>query len=247
MKNPIKPYKNSYLAKKHQVEQMFDRISPNYDLINRILSLGIDVQWRKKLTRSLAKHSPNRILDVATGTGDLAILSAQKIPKAQIIGIDFSQGMLHLAREKVVEKKLDERIKMINSDSERIPFKKDYFDAVTVAFGIRNFEDISAGLLEMHRVLTPKGHLMILEFSTPTNSVIKMFYSLYSRYILPFIGSVLSNDKAAYVYLKESAAAFPYGKEMEGILLKAGFHHVQMIPLTFGIATIYIAKKEKHK
>jgi len=231
------------LAKKKQVQQMFDRISSRYDFINRILSFGIDMQWRKKLVHCLSEYAPNRILDVATGTGDLAILSAQQMPNLHIMGMDLSEGMLHLGREKVVEKKLDDRIKMLHGDSEHIPFDECYFDAVTVAFGIRNFENLSAGLLEMHRVLKPTGHLLILEFSTPLSFPTKQLYSFYARYLLPFIGRILSEDKAAYAYLPKSAAAFPYGKEMEAILVKSGFYDVQLLPLTFGVATIYMAKR----
>ena len=244
MKNQVQPYKNSFLTKGKQIQKMFDRISSRYDFINHILSFGIDVQWRKKLVYRLARHTPNRILDIATGTGDLAILSAQKISNAHIIGMDISEGMLRLSRKKVIEKKLSDRIRMVHGDSENIPFKEDYFDAITVSFGIRNFENLSSGLLEMYRVLKPEGHLLILEFSTPLNLSIKKLYSLYIRNILPFIGKILSEDKEAYAYLPESMATFPFGKEMEMILIEAGFYDIELLPLTFGVATIYISRKK---
>lgn len=234
----MKFYKN-----KLQIEQMFDRISYRYDFLNHILSLGIDIIWRKKIVKELCKQSHFHILDIATGTGDLAIMIAKKIPDADIIGIDISKEMLHLASKKIILNKLNKHIKIIQGDCEQLPFKKLSFEAITVAFGIRNFENITRGLSEIFRVLKVSGSLFILEFSIPTIFPIKQLYHIYTKYLLPFIGTALSKDKNAYLYLTQSVYSFPSGEDMESILRKRGFYDVKSISLSFGIATLYMAKK----
>jgi demethylmenaquinone methyltransferase/2-methoxy-6-polyprenyl-1,4-benzoquinol methylase len=234
----MQSYKN-----KLQIEQMFDRISYRYDLLNHFLSIGIDIIWRKKMVKELCKQYHFNILDIATGTGDMAIMLAKKIPNADIIGIDISKEMLNLARKKILLNKLDKHIKIMQGDCEQLPFRKLSFEAITVAFGIRNFENFSKGLSEIFRVLKVSGSLFILEFSIPTRFPIKQLYHLYTKYILPFIGKILSKDRTAYFYLTQSVYSFPYGQAMESILKKIGFYDVKIISLSFGIATIYIAKK----
>lgn len=228
---------------KLQIGQMFDRISFRYDLLNHLLSLGIDKIWRKKMVKELCKQYNSHILDIATGTGDLAIMLAKNIPNADIIGIDISKNMLKLAKKKIILNHFDNKIKIMQSDCEQLPFKKFSFEAITVAFGIRNFENFSKGLSEIFRVLKVSGTLFILEFSIPKRFPIKQFYHLYTKYLVPFIGAILSKNKDAYFYLTQSVYSFPYGKEMEYILKKIGFYNVKSISLSFGIATIYIAKK----
>lgn len=243
MSKNITPYKDSSLSKKEQVASMFDTISGNYDNLNRVISFGIDVKWRKKVLQMVAKNNPKTILDIATGTGDLAILMAQT--KAEkIIGLDISSGMLKVGQQKIADKNLSNRIEMVLADSEKMPFEDNYFDAITVAFGVRNFENLEVGLTEILRVLKPNGVFIILETSVPDKTPYKQGYNFYSKNILPIIGKLFSKDNVAYGYLSESAAAFPYGEVLNNILKKIGFIDVVALPQTFGVATIYSASKK---
>lgn len=221
---------------------MFDNIAGKYDFMNHFFSLGIDILWRKQAISIVAKEKPLKILDVATGTGDLAI-EAFNQTKAQVTGIDISAGMLKIARKKIEEKGLSERIKVIQADSENIPFEDEAFDAVVVAFGVRNFENLEKGLKEMHRILKPEGLAMILEFSKPRSFPFKQLYNLYFKNILPFIGKIFSRDKEAYSYLPESVDAFPYGEKFLALLQEAGFRQTNTKSLTIGIASIYTGRK----
>ena len=242
MSGNVNPYKDSDQSKREQVERMFDTISKEYDGLNRVISFGIDVKWRKKVVNKVAATQPKRILDVATGTGDLAINLA-KTDAEEIIGLDISAGMLSVGKEKVAAKNLDDRIKMVQGDSENLPFEDNYFDAITVAFGIRNFETLEKGLAEILRVLKPGGIFVILETSVPTKFPFKQGYGLYTKTLLPLIGRVFSKDRDAYGYLSESASVFPYGEKLNNILRKTGFTHVEANPQTIGVATIYSASK----
>lgn len=242
MGKKVTPYKDSKLSKKKQVEQMFDNISENYDGLNRVISLGTDVKWRKKVVAMVAATQPESILDIATGTGDLAIQMAPTGAK-KIVGLDISEGMLKVGRKKIAEKNLDSRIDMIQGDSEDLPFENSSFDAITVAFGVRNFENLEKGLEEIYRVLKPGGIFVVLETSVPTKFPYKQGYRLYSNFILPVIGKIFSKDKNAYSYLSESAANFPYGLAFNNILEKIGFINVKDLPQTFGVSTIYVASK----
>lgn len=221
---------------------MFDNISDNYDGLNRVISLGTDVKWRKKVVAAVAAKNPESILDIATGTGDLAI---QMVPTGakRIVGLDLSEGMLKVGRQKISAKHLDTNIEMIQGDSENLPFEENSFDAITVAFGVRNFENLEKGLEEIFRVLKPGGIFVILETSVPTKFPYKQGYHLYSNLVLPVIGKLFSKDKDAYSYLSESAANFPFGLAFNNILEKIGFKDVENLPQTFGVSTIYIASK----
>lgn len=238
----ITPYKESTLGKKEQVALMFDNISGNYDSLNRVISFGIDVKWRKKVLQMVSNKKPETILDIATGTGDLAILMTKTNAK-KIIGLDISVGMLDVGRKKIAALHLDSRIEMMVGDSEKMPFEDNSFDAITVAFGIRNFETLEKGLAEILRVLKPNGIFVILETSVPEKTPFKQGYSFYTKNILPLIGKLFSKDKKAYGYLQESAANFPYGEALNNILTKIGFIDVIALPQTFGVATIYSASK----
>lgn len=243
MKEKIKPYKDSNRSKKEQVTKMFDTISKEYDGLNRVISFGIDIKWRKKVVAIVAKQNPKLILDIATGTGDLAINLAQTSAK-EIIGLDISEGMLEVGKQKISKLKLSKKISMVTGDSENLPFKDNTFDAITVAFGIRNFENLDKGLSEILRVLKPDGIFVILETSVPTKVPFKQGYNLYTKQIMPLIGKVFSKDKLAYSYLSESASVFPYGEALNNILIKNGFIKATALPQTFGVATIYTAFKE---
>ena len=243
MEEKVTPYKDSDRNKKEQVEQMFDTISGNYDGLNRVISLGIDQKWRKKVVKLVAEVQPNSILDIATGTGDLALQFAATIPAGNIVGLDLSEGMLSVARKKVEGKPISEKVRFVKGDSENLPFEDNSFDAITVSFGIRNFETLEKGLAEILRVLKPKGRFVILETSVPTKFPWKQGYHFYSKGILPIIGRLFSKDKVAYKYLSESAAVFPHGERLNNILRKIGFIEVQNKPQTFGVATIYTASK----
>ena len=242
MSKNVKPYKDSDLDKKQQVTQMFDTISKEYDGLNRVISFGIDVKWRNKVVKLVGDTHPKNILDIATGTGDLAISLTNTTAK-EIIGLDISDGMLEVGREKIKSKSLDGVIKMVIGDSEDLPFEDNTFDAITVAFGVRNFMNLKKGLKEILRVLKPNGIFVILETSVPTKTPYKQGYKLYSKYILPTIGKVFSKDQSAYKYLSESASVFPFGEELNNILRKIGFINVKDQPQTFGVATIYTASK----
>jgi len=242
MAKKVKPYKDSSLNKKQQVEQMFDKISGNYDGLNRVISFGIDVKWRRKVIEIVKNTRPDAVLDIATGTGDLAITLA-KTNASKIVGLDISEGMLAVGKKKIAEKGLSEKIEMVQADSEALPFKDNSFDAITVAFGVRNFEHLKKGLAEIYRVLKPGGIFVVLETSVPTKFPFKQGYKFHSRVILPLIGKLFSKDKEAYSYLSESAASFPFGEKFNNILRKTGFINVEDKPQTFGVATIYTASK----
>jgi len=243
MSKNVTPYKDSDLGKKEQVAQMFDTISGNYDDLNRVISFGIDVKWRKKVLKLVSDKKPKTVLDIATGTGDLAILMTSTSAK-EIIGLDISAGMLEVGKKKITERKLDSKIQMVLGDSENIPYPDNYFDAITVAFGVRNFETLEKGLSEILRVLKPNGVFVILETSVPTKFPFKQGYAFHSKFILPLVGKLFSKDKAAYTYLSDSANLFPFGEALNNILRKVGFIDVEHLPQTFGVATIYHASKK---
>lgn len=242
MAKTVIPYKEKSSSKKEQVAEMFDNISHRYDFLNHFLSLGIDRSWRKKAIKILQKDKPKVVLDVATGTGDFA-LEALKLNPEKIFGIDISEGMLAKGNEKVKRKGLEKVIELKYGDSESIPFEDSSFDAITVAFGVRNFENLNSGLSEMKRVLKKEGKLVILEFSKPKSFPIKNIYNLYFHNILPKIGKMVSKDSSAYTYLPESVNAFPEGEDFENILRDIGFKVLKTYPQFFGIASIYHLEK----
>lgn len=240
---PIKPYNQEDQSKAAEVEQMFNAIAPKYDLLNHLLSMNIDKGWRKKAINSLKDLKPlSRILDVATGTGDLAIL-ANKMLNVPVAGTDLTEGMIEIGRQKVAKLGLENEISLSKADSEALPFSDGEFDAVTVAFGVRNYAHLDKGLAEMARVLRSGGRMVILEFSRPRSFPMKQLYMFYFRNILPIIGRCVSKDRRAYEYLPESVLAFPDGTDFEVYLTNAGVKPIKRISLTFGIATIYIAEK----
>ncbi len=243
LEKKVTPYKDSTLNKKEQVEKMFDAISSNYDGLNRVISFGTDVKWRKKVLAKIINHQPESVLDIATGTGDLAIIFAEKSEASKIIGLDISEGMLSIARKKIQETHLEKKVEFLKGDSEALPFSDNSFDAISVAFGIRNFETLEKGLSEIYRTLKPGGLFIILETSVPIRFPYKQGYYFYTKLILPIIGKLFSKDKVAYNYLSESASVFPYGKKLNNILQKIGFINVENKPQTFGVATIYTASK----
>ena len=244
MPKNITPYKDSELGKKEQVAQMFDAISGNYDGLNRVISFGVDVKWRKKVLKLVSDKNPKTVLDIATGTGDLALLMT-KTSAEKIIGLDISAGMLDVGRKKIEAKNLSSKIEMLLADSENMPFENNTFDAITVAFGVRNFETLEKGLSEILRVLKPNGIFVILETSVPEKTPFKQGYQFYSKNILPLIGKLFSKDNSAYQYLSDSASVFPYGEALNNILRKIGFIEVRAMPQTFGVATIYSASKKQ--
>ena len=238
----VTPYKDSGHQKKQQVEQMFDNIAPKYDFLNHFLSLGIDKLWRKKAIRILSAFKSDYLLDVATGTGDFAI-AASKLKPGKIVGYDLSEQMLNVGRAKVKRLGLENVIEFQKGDSEAMPFADNQFDAITVAFGVRNFENLENGLAEFLRVLKPEGIVVILEFSKPKYFPMKQFYSFYFFGILPLIGRMVSKDSSAYSYLPESVMAFPDDHKFLSVLQRIGFSKTKQKRLTFGIATIYTAQK----
>ena len=240
----VTPYNKAEGSKKEQVEQMFDKIAPKYDLLNRVLSLGIDVWWRKKALGYLRKDHPETILDVATGTADVAIMAAKMLQPKQIAGIDIANQMLDIGRQKIDKHGLSDIISLETGDSENLRFEDNTFDAVTVAFGVRNFEHLEKGLAEMLRVLRPNGRVVILEFSKPHVFPVKQLYNTYFKYVLPLIGRLTSRDVRAYTYLFESVQVFPEGEQFIQILSKTGFHQAQCERLTLGICSIYTAIKK---
>ena len=233
----VLPYKNQAGSKKEQVAAMFNSISRRYDFLNHFLSMGIDILWRKKAIRQLRDLEPKMILDVATGTGDLAI-EALKLNPDKVIGVDISQGMLDMGNKKLQKLGLTDRIELQMGDSEQLLFDDNKFDAAVVAFGVRNFQDLEQGVADMHRVIRTGGKLVVLEFSQPTNFPMKQLYGFYFNVILPLIGRFVSSDNAAYTYLPESVAKFPYGDQFTDLLKKIGFKETKCIPLTFGISSI---------
>ena len=242
MGTKITPYKNKEATKKAQVAKMFDNIAGSYDFLNHFLSLGIDILWRKRAVREIGKISPKTILDIATGTGDLAV-EASVLKPTKIIGVDISEGMLEVGRKKMKTKGLDLIIELQSGDSENLPFEDNSFDAVTAGFGVRNFENLPKGLSEMYRVMNEGGKLAILEPAEPNTFPFKQLYSLYFKWVLPFVGKLVSKDNAAYTYLPESVAAFPSGQAFLKELEIAGFKNPQHIKLTFGVAALYTATK----
>ena len=230
------------MKNKEQVQQMFNDISGKYDFLNHFLSLGVDFSWRRKFVNQLSHYKPHHILDVATGTGDLALLISTLEPE-HVTGIDIAGNMLAIAKQKAIQKHLQDRLTFEEGDAEDLPFPDEVFDAVTVAFGVRNFEDLERGLSEMKRVMKTGGVMMILEFSHPPSFPWKQLYGFYSKHMIPFIGKIVSRNKQAYSYLPESVSAFPSGKDFLDILEKVGMKNVSQLSLTFGVATIYTGEK----
>lgn len=239
----ITPYGDGSGDKTRQVREMFDNIAPDYDFMNRAMTLGIDRVWRSRAVRLLREEPHDDILDIATGTGDLAIKLARDLDPITVTGVDLSEGMVEIGRQKVEKMGLQEVVTLGIGDCLLLPFTDGAFDAVTCAYGVRNFADLPAGYREMHRVLRPGGTVVILELSTPRSKAVKPFYNLYTRHVIPTVGRMVSKDVRAYSYLPESIAAVPQGDEMVRIMLEAGFSSARAIPLTFGVCTIYVAKK----
>ena len=238
----VVPYKDKDGSKREQVAEMSDNISPKYDLLNHLLSGGVDIYWRKRAIKLLKKRQPKVILDIASGTGDFAIEALSLNPE-KVIGVDISEGMLAVGREKIKKLGKQDIITLQSGDSESLSFADNYFDAVIVSFGVRNFQNLLAGLTEMNRVMKSDGMCVVVEFSKPKSFPFKQFYNFYFKYILPLIGKTVSKDSSAYTYLPESVQAFPDGEDFLEIYKKAGFKNTKCIPLTFGICTIYTGQK----
>jgi len=238
----IKPY-GKHGKKGEQMEEMFDNIAPSYDKLNHTLSMGIDRSWRRKAIKALRPFRPRRIMDVATGTGDFAILACHELQPDALIGVDISEGMMNVGREKVSKAHLSDKITFAREDCLSLSFADASFDAVTVAFGIRNFESLDKGLSEICRVLKSGGHLVVLELSAPERFPMKQLFSVYSRIIIPLLGKCISKDSSAYTYLPQSIRAFPQGEVMQEVIRRAGFGKVHFKRLTFGICTLYVATK----
>lgn len=243
MSKMVTPYKDPKATKKEQVAQMFNNISKTYDFLNHFLSLGIDVLWRKKAIKELVDIMPQKILDVATGTGDFAFEAISRLKPGQVVGVDISEGMLAIAKEKITKRGLSDVFQVQLGDSEQLNFPDNSFDAVTVAYGVRNFENLAAGLSDIHRVLKPKGKVVVLEFSKPKTFPIKQLYHFYFHYVTPGIGKLFSKDSSAYTYLPESVAAFPDGADFVNLLHSIGFKEAKCRPLAFGICSIYTGIK----
>ena len=241
-KKVVKPYNASDSSKKEEVATMFNNISKRYDFLNHFLSLGIDKLWRKKAIKQLEEIQPKKILDIATGTGDFAI-AALKLNPEEVVGVDISQGMLDVGIEKMKRKGYDNVVRMQLGDSEKLPFEDGYFDALTVGFGVRNYENLEKGLADMLRVLKPGGKAVILEFSKPKKFPVKQLFGFYSKRVIPFLGRTISKDRRAYEYLPESVEAFPEGQEFLDIMSEIGYQNVQRKPVSGGIATIYTGVK----
>jgi demethylmenaquinone methyltransferase / 2-methoxy-6-polyprenyl-1,4-benzoquinol methylase len=239
----VVPFKESELTKKQQVANMFDKIAFRYDFLNRFLSAGIDVTWRKKAIKQLKTLQPKTVLDVATGTGDVAILTYKMLQPKKITGIDISEGMLEIGRKKLAKLGLEKDIELLNGDSETINFPDASFDAITVAFGVRNFENLEKGLKEMLRVLKPGGKLVVLEFSKPKQVAFKGIYNLYMKIVAPGVGKMIAKNKDAYQYLNDSVQKFPEGKDFIKILNSCGYKSTYYRPLTMGICSIYCGNK----
>lgn len=239
----IKPYDPTAEGKAKQVEAMFDNIAPTYDQLNHRLSWNIDRTWRRTAIRRLAKAGPRKVLDIATGTGDFAIMQAKAMPQAKITGIDISEGMMAIGRKKVEAMGLAGRIRLERADCLALPYDEGSFDAVTAAFGIRNFESLEAGLREMYRVLRDGGTLCVVELTTPVSFPMRQLFHIYSHTFLPIYGRMVSKDNAAYSYLTATIEAFPQGERMQDILHRVGFSHAEFRRLTFGICTMYVAEK----
>lgn len=238
----VVPYKDKDASKREQIAEMFDNVSPKYDFLNHFLSAGIDFYWRKRAIKLLQTEKPQTILDIATGTGDFAIEALKLHPK-KIIGVDISEGMLAVGREKIKKIGKEKVIELRTGDSTRLSFESNSFDAVIASFGVRNFENLLAGLIEMCRVTKSGGTCIVLEFSKPKTFPIKQLYNFYFRYILPTIGRIVSKDASAYTYLPESVQAFPDGNDFLKVYEQAGFKNTKCISLTFGVCSIYIGKK----
>ena len=238
----IKPYEGN-AHKREQVEQLFDNIAPTYDALNHTLSFGFDRSWRRKAIRALTTFKPNSVLDVATGTGDFALAIARKLKLRQVMAVDISEGMMRVGQEKATREGLHDVVRFQKEDCSHLSFSDNSFDAVTVTFGVRNFEDLDACLREMHRVLRKGGHLVLLELSYPHNRLWRALFSIYSKVVMPIVGRLISGDDSAYTYLPETMAAFPQGEVMRNILLKNGFTQASFRRLTMGICTLYIAEK----
>jgi len=243
MSKTVTPYQNEQVTKKEQVADMFNNISKTYDFLNHFMSLGIDIIWRKKAINQLKKDQPKLILDVATGTGDFAFEALKILKPEKIIGVDISRGMLDMADQKIAKRGLSDKFEVRLGDSERLLFDADTFDAVTVAYGVRNFENLEAGLADICRVLKPGGKAVVLEFSKPKAFPIKQLYNFYFNYITPGIGKIFSKDSRAYSYLPESVAAFPDGETFTKLMDKVGFKNTKHKPLAFGICSIYTGVK----
>jgi demethylmenaquinone methyltransferase/2-methoxy-6-polyprenyl-1,4-benzoquinol methylase len=241
--NKVTPYKNLDTSKKEQVATMFNNISKTYDFLNHFLSLGIDIIWRKIAIKELLKDKPDTILDVATGTGDFAFEALDILKPKKIIGVDISEGMLAVADKKIIERNKSEVFEVRLGDSEKLLFDDNSFDAVTVAYGVRNFENLEKGIADMLRVLKPNGKAVILEFSKPKAFPVKQLYNFYFKYITPTIGKVFSKDNSAYAYLPESVAAFPDGSNFTALMDKVGYKNTKCRPLAFGICSIYTGVK----
>jgi demethylmenaquinone methyltransferase / 2-methoxy-6-polyprenyl-1,4-benzoquinol methylase len=243
MSKTVTPYNSQQASKKEQVADMFNNISHTYDFLNHFMSLGIDIIWRKKAINELKKDKPSHILDVATGTGDFAFEALNMLQPQKITGVDISEGMLNIARQKIEKRGLSSRFSVGTGDSENLPFEDNTFDAVTVAYGVRNFENLEAGLADMLRVIKPGAKAVILEFSKPKGFPVKQLYNFYFHYITPTIGKLFSKDSRAYSYLPESVKAFPDGKNFTALMDKVGYKNTKSRPLMFGICSIYTGIK----